>query len=221
MVGIRTRIEVRGMLPENSKRPDVVYTSENGRETITDVVTCCPVKMSATANQCAHSATTIGAANASGITNKHNAWKSLTDLPHKFVALAHEPGRISDPAYELLDSLINRLPLNDRPRLRTYCHQLLAATTTLGVARVIRACLPIRCDSFNRVLPTPGDAVPSNGLPPRPPPGQYRPQLLSHHTTPRSPHRAVRPSDSSESPPTPSIIMPPSVRSTATATGRA
>ena len=44
-----------------------------------------------------------------------------------------------------------------------------AATTALGVARVIRACLPIRCDSSNRVLPTPGDAIPSNGLPPRRP----------------------------------------------------
>ena len=220
MVGIRTRIEVRGMLPESSKRPDVVYTSENGRETITDVVTCCPVKMSATANQCAHSATTIGAANASGITNKHNAWKSLTDLPYKFLALAHEPGRISDPANELLDSLINRLPPNDRPRFRTYCHQLLAATTTLGVARVIRACLPIRCDSSNRVLPTPGDAIPSNGLPPRPPPGQYRPQLPSHHTTPLPPRRAVRPSDFTESPSTPTTTMSPSDRSVATAAGR-
>ena len=92
-------------------------------------------------------------------------------------------------AFYLLDSLINRLPPSDRPRLRTYCYQLIAATTALGVARVIRACLPIRCDSSNRVLPTPGDAIPSNGLPPRPPPGQYRPQLLSHHTTPRSPHQ--------------------------------
>ena len=138
-----------------------------------------------------------------------------------FFFLVTKPKKSLTHDYELLDSLINRLPLNDRPRLRTYCHQLLAATTTLGVARVIRACLPIRRDSSNRVLPTPGDAIPSNGLPPRPPPGQYRPQLLSHHTTPRSPHRAVRPSDSSESPPTPSIIMPPSVRSTATATDRA
>ena len=31
MVGIRTRTEVRGMIPDNSKRPSVVYTSENGR----------------------------------------------------------------------------------------------------------------------------------------------------------------------------------------------
>ena len=139
---------------------------------------------------------------------------------YKFVALAHEPGRISDPANELLDSLINRLPPNDRPRLRTYCHQLIAATTTLGVARVIRACLPIRCDSSNRVLPTPGDAIPSNGLPPRPPPGQYRPQLPSHHTTPLSPRRAVRPSDFTESPSTPTTTMSPSDRSVATAADR-
>ena len=83
----------------------------------------------------------------------------------------------SDPATALLDSLINRLPPSDRPRLRTYCYQLIAAATALGVARVIRACLPIRCDSSNRVLPTPGDAIPSNGLPPRPPPGKYRRRL--------------------------------------------
>ena len=128
--------------------------------------------------------------------------------------------RISDPANELLDSLINRLPPNDRPRFRTYCHQLLAATTTLGVARVIRACLPLRCDSSNRVLPTPGDAIPSNGLPPRPPPGQYRPQLPSHHTTPLSPRRAVRPSDFTESPSTSTTTMSPSDRSVATAADR-
>jgi hypothetical protein len=58
-------------------------------------------------------------------------------------------------------------------------YQLIAATTTLGVARIISACLPVRCDSSNRVLPTPGDAIHSNGLPPRPTSGQYRP---------RSPH---------------------------------
>ena len=146
---------------------------------------------------CAHSATTIGAANAFGITSKNNAWKSsLADLPHEFHALAHEPGRISDTANNLLDNLINRLHPNDRPRLRTYCYQLIAATTTLGVARVIRACLPIRCDSSNRVLPTPGDAIPSNGLPPRPPLGQYRPQSPSHRTTLPSPNRTIRPSDS-------------------------
>ena len=86
--------------------------------------------------------------------SKYKAWKpGLIDLPYKFYALAHEPGRISDQASDLLDNLINRLHLSDRPRLRTYCYQLIAATTTLGVARVIRACLPIRCDSSNRVLP--------------------------------------------------------------------
>ena len=72
-------------------------------------------------------------------------------------------------ALSLLDRLISRLPTNDRPRLRTYAHQLLAATTALGVARVIRAGLPIRCGPSNRALPTP-----PNGLPPRPPPGQSR-----------------------------------------------
>ena len=66
---------------------------------------------------------------------------SLIDLPYKFYALAHEPGRISDPANAnaLLDNLINRLHPSDRPRLRTYCYQLVAATTPLGVARIIRA----------------------------------------------------------------------------------
>ena len=137
----------------HSKRPDVVFTSDTGHEIVTDVITCCPVTMPATSNKCAHSATTIGAANAFGITSKNNAWKSsLNDLPHEFHALAHEPGRISDTAHNLLDNLINRLHPNDRPRLRTYCYQLIAATTTLGVARVIRACLPIRCDSSHRVL---------------------------------------------------------------------
>ena len=52
--------------------------------------------MSASVNNCAHSATTIGAASASGITSKHQAWgPSLRDLPYEFYALAHEPGRIS------------------------------------------------------------------------------------------------------------------------------
>ena len=54
MVGIRTHTEVRGMIPDNTKRPDVVYTSENGQETLADVVTCCPVLLSATTNNCDH-----------------------------------------------------------------------------------------------------------------------------------------------------------------------
>ena len=66
MVGLRTRTEVTGMIPDNSKRPDVVYTTDDGTEITTDVVTCCPVLMSASVNNCAHSATTIGAASASG-----------------------------------------------------------------------------------------------------------------------------------------------------------
>ena len=50
------------------------------------------------------------------------------DLPHKFyalLALAHELGRIPDPAEALLGSLINRLSPSDRPRPRTLldsCH---------------------------------------------------------------------------------------------------
>ena len=85
-------------------------------------------------NNCAHSATTIGAATASGITSKHRAWNpSLLDLPYNFYALAHEPDRIFDPAKALLDNLIDRLPPSDRPRLRTCCFQLIAATTALGV----------------------------------------------------------------------------------------
>ena len=137
MAGLRTRTEVTGMIPDNSKRPDVVYTTDDGTEIITDVVTCCPVLMSASANNCAHSATTIGAANASGITSKHQAWgPSLRDLPYDFYALAHEPGRISDTALSLLDRLISRLPTNDRPRLRTYAHQLLAATPATGSGTV-------------------------------------------------------------------------------------
>ena len=201
MVGLRTRTEVTGMIPDNSKRPDVVFTTDDGTEIITDVVTCCPVLMSASANNCAHSATTIGAANASGITSKHQAWgPSLRDLPYEFYALAHEPGRISDTALSLLDRLISRLPTNDRPRLRTYAHQLLAATTALGVARVIRAGLPIRCDSSNRVLPTPGDAIPSNGLPPRPPPGQFRPRSPDRTTTLLATNQPANTPDSPESP---------------------
>ena len=201
MVGLRTRTEVTGMIPDNSKRPDVVFTTDDGTEIITDVVTCCPVLMSASANNCAHSATTIGAANASGITSKHQAWgPSLRDLPYEFYALAHEPGRISDTALSLLDRLISRLPTNDRPRLRTYAHQLLAATTALGVARVIRAGLPIRCDSSNRVLPTPGDAIPSNGLPPRPPPGQFRSRSPDRTTPFLATNHPANTPDSPESP---------------------
>ena len=48
------------------------------------------------------------------------------------------PGRF----LQIVTNLINRLPPSDRARLRLYCYQLIAATTTLGVARVIRACLP-------------------------------------------------------------------------------
>ena len=115
MVGLHTRTEVSGMIPDNSKRPGVVYTSDSGQEIIADVVTCLYVLMSATTNICAHSATTIGAASAFGITSKHRAWNPrLLDLPYKFFALAHEPGRISDPAKALLDNLINRLPPSDR-----------------------------------------------------------------------------------------------------------
>ena len=88
---------------------------------------------------------------------------SLCDLPYEFYALAHEPGIVSDTAKALLDRLINRLPPSDRSRLRTYCYQHIATTTAVGVGRVIRACLPIRCDSSNRVLPTPGNAAPSKG----------------------------------------------------------
>ena len=92
----------------------------------------------------------------------------MQNAKKKYYVLAHEPGRISDQASALLGNLINRLHPSDRPRLRTYCYQLIAVTTTLGVARIIRACLPIRCGSSNRALPTPGDAIPSNGIPPRP-----------------------------------------------------
>ena len=139
----------------------------------------------------------------------------------QFHALAHEPGRISDTASNLLDNLINRLHPNDRPRLRTYCYQLIAATTTLGVARVIRACLPIRCDSSHGALPTPGDAIPSNGIPPRPPPGQYRRHLPTPHSTQPPPPPTTPHSDSLESSPTPSINIFPPVRSVASAADRA
>ena len=113
MAGLRTRTEVTGMIPDNPKRPDVVYTTDDGTEIATDVVTCCPALMPAPTT--------------------------------------------------------SNFPTNGRPRLRTCAHQLLAATTALGVARVIRAGLPIRCGPSNRALPTP-----PNGLPPRPPPGQSR-----------------------------------------------
>ena len=84
--------------------------------------------------------------------------------------------------------------------LRTYAHQLLAATTALGVARVIRAGLPIRCDSSNRVLPTPGDAIPSNGLPPRPPPGQFRSRSPDRTTPFLATNHPANTPDSPESP---------------------
>ena len=91
--------------------------------------------------------------------------------------------------------------VQDRPRLRTYFSQLIATTTALGVPRVLHACLPIRCGSSNRILRTPGDAIPSNGLPTRLPLGQYRPQgSLSHGATVSTTNRPARPLDSSESP---------------------
>ena len=129
--------------------------------------------------------------------------------------------QMGDPsARALLDSLINRLPTSDRARLRTYCYQLIAAITSLGVARVIRACLPIRCDSSNRILPTPGDTIPSNGVPPRPPPGQYHPRSPNHRTTTLLSIRTTHHSDSPGSPPTSPITMPPSDRPVAITTDR-
>ena len=102
----------------------------------------------------------------------------------------------------------SKAPLIDFPQVTAHAsgNMLIAATTALGVSRVIRACLPVRCDSSNRVLPTPSDAIPFSGLPPHPPPGQNRPQPPSHRTILPTPHRAVRPSDSSESSPTPLFI---------------
>ena len=54
----------------------------------------------------------------------HAWYPCLRDLPYEFYALTHEPGRVSDTALSLLDHLINRLPTNDRPRLRTFRSQL-------------------------------------------------------------------------------------------------
>ena len=45
VVGLRIRTEVSGMIPDNSKRPGVVYTSANGQEISADVATCLPVLM--------------------------------------------------------------------------------------------------------------------------------------------------------------------------------
>ena len=56
--------------------------------------------------------------------------------------------------------------------------------------------------------------------PPLPPPFLTC-ATASHHTTPLSPNRAVRPSDSTEPPPTPTTTISPSDRSVATAAGRA
>ena len=70
------------MIPDNSKRPGVVYTTDDGTGIIAGVVTSCPVLMPATTNNGAQSATTIGAANAPGIISKHQAWNlSLYGLP--------------------------------------------------------------------------------------------------------------------------------------------
>ena len=87
---------------------------------------------------------------------------------------------------------------------------LIAATTTLGIARITRACLPIRRGSSNRILPTPGDAIPSNGLPPRPPPGQYQPKSPNHRTTMLLPIRATHHSGFPGSPPTALLTISPS-----------
>ena len=92
---------------------------------------------------------------------------------------------------------------SDRPRLRTYCYQLIAATTTLGVASCPRhPCLspnPLRlfqsspaqswrCDSFQRTPPSPSTR-------PVPPtvtiPITYQlPSHLTHHS-PATHHHAT------------------------------
>ena len=191
MANLRTRTEVTGMVADNSKRPDVVFTTDDGTEILTDVITCCPVKMSASSNDCAKSAAIVGYAAAEGHKLKDRLWApSLHGLPYQFQALAHEIGRISEASLDFLETrIIQRLPANDRQRFRTYAHQHLAATTALGTARVIRSYLPIRRDTTGRVLPRTGDAIPPLGSVPLPPPGQFRrgaprqPTCTAAHTT--------------------------------------
>ena len=56
--------------------------------------------MSTTTNNCAQSATTIGAANASGTgtTSKHQAWNSsLHDIPYKFYVPMNQEESLTQP----------------------------------------------------------------------------------------------------------------------------
>ena len=80
--------------------------------------------------------------------------------------------------------------------------ELLSLETHLESASFEQASagLPIRCDSSHRVLPTPGDAIPSNGLPPRPPPGQFRPRSPDRTTTLLATNQPANTPDSPESP---------------------
>ena len=106
----------------------------------------------------------------------------------------------------LLESLLIRLPPSDRPRLRAYCYQLIATRYDHNLRS---------CSRNTRLPPYPrrllhfqssparswrAGAIPSNGLPPRPPPGQYRPRSPSHSTTLPTTSRAAHPSGSPVSP---------------------
>ena len=80
--------------------------------------------------------------------------------------------------------------------------ELLSLETHLESASFEQASagLPIHCDSSNRVLPTPGDAIPSNGLPPRPPPGQFRSRSPDRTTPFLATNHPANTPDSPESP---------------------
>ena len=80
--------------------------------------------------------------------------------------------------------------------------ELLSLETHLESASFEQASagLPIRCDSSHRVLPTPGDAIPSNGLPPRPPPGQFRSRSPDRTTPFLATNHPANTPDSPESP---------------------
>ena len=84
-------------------------------------------------------------------------------MGYRYVTLAHEQGTIGDSALALLDELAQRLPLNDQMCFTCHARASLATTNLIGISRVIRSRLNICRDTDGRVLPRPGDTIPSAG----------------------------------------------------------
>ena len=111
-------------------------------------------------------------------------------LAHPWVTTGVSLEETFPVALDLLIFLISHLPLSSVSlmvrRTQRQQHPELSASS----APVSQSVATIPIESCPLL---PSDAIPSNGLPPRPPPSQYRPQPPSHRTTLLPPNRAAHP----------------------------